>query len=248
VSVLAACHGGIHLAVLADLTGLDLHAVRDVAGAVIGVGLGEDLGDGCLGLGLGLGLGLDPGLAPYLRGELDPSTMDGLRARWATATTALTDGLYEQRFRDVGWAARVTVRLLPELLALLDWAAAHRPVEQVVQLASQIEALVQNLGQPRALAHAARTRTEAAAQLGGWSHARYLAAAAEIDRLREQGQWPAALAAARQLLTQAQAGGENAFPAAAYDLAMIHFRLGRVLLDGGAAEDALTPLREARRR
>ena len=85
VGVLAACHGGIQLGVLAELTGLDLDGVREVAGAVIGVGLGEDLGDGCL--------GLDPGLAPYLRGELDPTTLDGLRARWADATTALTDFL-----------------------------------------------------------------------------------------------------------------------------------------------------------
>ena len=240
MDVLAACHGGIQLGVLAELTGLDADGARQVALAVIGVGLGEDLGDGCL--------GLDPGLAPYLRGELDPTTLDGLRARWADATTALTAFLYQQQFQDAGWAARVTLRLLPELLALLDWAAAHQPPEQVVPLATQIETLVQNLGQPRALAHAGRIRAEAAARLGAWSHARYLAASAEIDRLLEQGQLPAALAAAQQLLAQAQAGGEDAFPEAAYDLAMTHFHLGRVLRSGGAAEAALTPLGEARRR
>jgi tetratricopeptide (TPR) repeat protein len=74
-----------------------------------------------------------------------------------------------------------------------------------------------------------------------------LSAAADIDRLHDQGQWPAALAAAQQLLAQAEIGGEDAYPAAAYDLAVIHFRLGRVLLSRGAAEDALTPLRKARR-
>ena len=107
---------------------------------------------------------------------------------------------------------------------------------------------MQRLGQPRALAHAARTRTEAAARLGGWSHARCLAASAEIDRLLDQGQWPAALDAARQLLAQAETGGEDAYPEAAYDLALAQWPLGRVLRSGGAAEAALTPLGEARRR
>jgi tetratricopeptide (TPR) repeat protein len=117
-----------------------------------------------------------------------------------------------------------------------------------VPLATRIESLVQQLGQPRALAHAGRTRAEAAARLGGWSHARFLAASAEIDRLLDQGKLSDALAAAQQLLAQAEGGGEDAYPEAAYDLAVTHFRLGRVLWSGGAAEDALTPLGEARRR
>jgi hypothetical protein len=57
--------------------------------------------------------------------------------------------------------ARVTQRLLPELLALLDWAAAHQLPEQVVPLATRIEGLVRDLGQRRAFTRAARTRTEA---------------------------------------------------------------------------------------
>lgn len=239
VDALAACHSGIHIAVLAELTGLDIDGAREVAVAVIEVGLGEDLGDGCL--------GLDPGLAPYLRGELDPTVFDQLQTRWATATTTLTTTLYQQLSRDVGWAARVTRRLMPDLLATLDWTATHQPPDQVIALATRIETLVQELGQPRALAHAARTRTTAAAQLGDWSHARYLVAAAEIDRLLDQGQLPAALDTAQHLLTQAQAGGEDAFPEAAYDLALTHFYLGRVLRSGGAAEAALLPLAEARR-
>lgn len=112
---------------------------------------------------------------------------------------------------------------------MLDWAAAHQPPEQVVPLATRIGDLVQPLGQPRALAHAGRTRIAAAAGLGTWSHARFLAAAAEIDRLLEQGRPPAALDAAQQLLAQAQAGGEDAFPDAAYTLAMTHAYLGRAL-------------------
>jgi tetratricopeptide (TPR) repeat protein len=240
LDVLAACHGAIHLAVLAELTEVDIDGAREMAIAVIGVGLGEDLGDGCL--------GLDPGLAPYLRGELDPTTLDELKARWAEATTALTEFLGMQQFQDAGWAARVTLRQLPELLALLDWTAAHQPPEQVVALAARIEDLVRPLGQPRVLAHAARIRAEVAAELGGWSRARYLAASAEIERLLDQGQWPAALDAAQQLLALAQAGGEGAFPEAAYDLATTQWRLGRVLRSAGAIEDALTPLREARRR
>jgi hypothetical protein len=39
-SVLAACHGGIHVGVLAELTGLDAGAALALAAAVIDVGLG----------------------------------------------------------------------------------------------------------------------------------------------------------------------------------------------------------------
>ena len=211
VSVLAACHGGIHLGVLAELTGLGPGAARDVGFAVIEVGLGEALGDGCL--------GLTPGWRPTYAANSTPPRWMGCGRGGPTPRPPSPIPSTSRRPGMRVWAAGVTLRQLPELLALLDWAAAHQRPEQVVPLAAQIETLVQNLGQPRALAHAARTRTEAAARLGGWSHARYVAAATEIDRLLDQGHWPAALAAAQQLLAQAETGGVEAYRGAAYDLA-----------------------------
>ena len=104
------------------------------------------------------------------------------------------------------------------------------------------------LGRPQALARATRVREQAAQKLGDWSHARFMTEAAHIDRLLERGDLPAAHAAAQQLLAKCLAAGETAFPEAAYDIAEAHFRLGRVLKMGGAAEAALAPLAEAQRR
>src|SRR6185436_10699881 len=50
VDLLAACQGGIQFGVLAALIGLDPETAREVAVAMIEVGLAEDLGDGCLSL------------------------------------------------------------------------------------------------------------------------------------------------------------------------------------------------------
>ena len=62
VRVLAVCQGGVHLAILGMLTGLEPDAARQLAIELIEVGLGEDMGYGHL--------RLDPGLPPYLLGEL----------------------------------------------------------------------------------------------------------------------------------------------------------------------------------
>jgi tetratricopeptide (TPR) repeat protein len=117
-----------------------------------------------------------------------------------------------------------------------------------VGLAQQVEHLLANLGQPQALAVATRVREQAAQRLGDWSHARFLTKSATIDRLLERRDLPGAHEAAQRLLNNCRAAGETAYSDAAYDLAEVHIRLGRVLKEGGAAEAALAPLAEAQRR
>ena len=117
-----------------------------------------------------------------------------------------------------------------------------------MDLADSVERLVANLGQPQALAAATRLREQAAQRLGDWSHARFTTESATIDRLLERGDLPAAHDAAQRLLNNCRTAGETAYRSAAYDLAMAHTRLGRVLQMGGAAEAALAPLAEAQRR
>jgi tetratricopeptide (TPR) repeat protein len=240
VRVLAVCQGGVQLNVLAMFSGLELDAARRLAVELIEVGLGEDLGYGHL--------RLDPGLPPYLLGELTAGEAEALRSRWAEAMAGLTGYLYEESFKDARLASQLTLLELPNLLAMLDWLQARWPPERVVELAQNVERLVAELGRPQALARATRVREQAAQKLGDWSHARYLAEAARIDRLLERGDLPAAHAAAQQLLANCLAAGETAFPEAAYDIAMAYVRLGRVLRMGGAAEAALVPLAEAQRR
>jgi len=222
------------------LTGLDPDATRQLRIDLIDVGLGEDMGYDHL--------RLDPGLAPYLLGELTADEAETLHTQWAQAMAQLTEFIYAERFKDAQWASQLILLELPNLLAMLDRLQTHLPPEQVVPLAVQVEALVQDLGRPQALAQATRIREQAAQHLGGWSRARYLAEAAQIDHLFQRGDLQAAHITAQHLLTQCLAAGVTAYPYAAYDIATAHFRLGRALQMSGAAEAALTPLAEAQRR
>ena len=240
VKAVAVCHGGVHLGVLGMLTGLEPDAARRLAVELIGVGLGEDMGYGHL--------RLDPGLPPYLLGELPEDEAEALRSRWAEAMAGLTGFLYQQLAKDARLAAQLTLLELPNLLEMLAWSLDRQAAERVVDLADSVETLVTNLGRPQALARATRVREQAAQELGEWSHARFVAENAAIERLMERADLPAAYAAIQELLAKCVATGEVAYPGAAYDLALTHFRPGRVLRMGGAAEAALAPLAEAQRR
>jgi len=240
VRVLGVCQGGVHLGVLRILTELEEDAGRQLALELIGVGLGEDMGYGHL--------RLDPGLLPYLLAELSAEEAETLRSAWAEAMAGLTGYLYQQQFKDARLAAQLTLLELPNLLAMLDWSQGRWPPERVVDLASNVESLVAALGRPQALAWAIQAREQAAGKLGDWSHARFVVESAQIDRLQEGSDLPAAYTAAQKLLASCLTGGETAYPEAAYDIAAAHFRLGRVLQMGGAAEAALAPLAEAQRR
>ena len=240
INGLSVFQGGANIAVLALMLDGDADAAGNMATALIDVGLGEDMGYGHL--------RLDPALPAYLLRELDEAERDALRARWGQAMTELTGFLYQQQAKDTQLAARLTLLELPNLLRMLAWAQENLSTEQVVELAGSVEALLEYLGRAQALAQATRVREGAAQALGEWSHARFLAESANIDRLLEGGDLPGAHAAAEALLQRCLAGGEGAYSEAAYGIAMAHWRLGRVLRFMGAAEAALEPLAEAQRR
>ena len=175
INGLGVFQGGAQLDVMAHVLGVDVETARHLAIELIDVGLGDDMGYGHL--------RLDPALPAYLLGELDLAERDALRARWGQAMTELTGFLYQQRFKDTQLATRLTLLELPNLLTMLAWAQENLPVEQVVDLADSVEALLAQLGRPQALAQATRVREQAAQALGEWSHARFLAESANIDRL-----------------------------------------------------------------
>jgi tetratricopeptide (TPR) repeat protein len=108
-----------------------------------------------------------------------------------------------------------------------------------------VEELLARLGRPQALAQVVSAREAAARRLGMWSNAQFENASKNIDRFLDQGDLPAAYTAAQQLLERCQSAGVEAYYNAANDIAMAHFKLGRVLATGGAAEAALAPLEEA---
>ncbi|MDQ3813701.1 MAG: tetratricopeptide repeat protein, partial [Armatimonadota bacterium] len=240
VKTLAVCQGGVYLAILGMLTGLEENAVRQLAIELIEVGLGEDMGYGHL--------RFDPGLPPYLLGQLTAGETADLRSRWAEAMAELTGFLHEQRFQDTKLAAQLTLLELPNLLAMLDWLQDRWSPELVVDLAERVERLVAELGRPHALAMATRVRQEMAGKLGVWSHAGFVAEAANIDRFVELRNLPAAQDAAKRLLQRCLAAGETAYPGAAYHIADAYSMLGHVLARMGAAEAALELIVEAQRR
>ncbi len=237
---LAVFQGGAHLFVWAHMSGTDVETMRNLARAVIDVGLGEDMDHGHL--------RLDPALPPYVLQNLSQAEQEHLRARWAEGMEQLVRFLYGQRFQDATLAAQLTLLELPNVLALLAWIPGKEAPEQVVDVANKVEELLAPLGRPHALTQATAVREQAAQTLGEWSHARYLAESGNIDRLLERGELQAAHTTAQRLLERCLAAGEAAYQGASYDIAMAHFRLGRALRLLGSAEAALQPLTEAQQR
>ncbi len=240
IKPLAVFHSGVHLSVLRMMLEADTETVQNIATRLIEVGLAEYMGYNHL--------RLDPALSPYLLREMSAAEQQEAQALWAEAMEQLTVFLYQQQRKDAVLSARLTLLELPNLMALLQWVQDKATPEDVVNLAKRVESLLANLGYPQALAQATRAREQAARGLGEWSHAGLMAESANIDRILERGNLPAAYEAAQQLLQRSLAAGENAFPMAVYDIAYGYWQLGRVLQMGGATEDALSPLAEAQRR
>lgn len=240
IKALAVFHGGAHLLVFANLLNIAAETAGIMARQLIEVGLAEAMAYGHL--------RLDPALPPYLLRDMSEAEQEGLRERWAEGMEQLTDFLYQQRSKDAQLAARLTVLEMSNLMAMLMWRQDNATPEEVVDLADSVESLLSNLGRRQALTQATRVRERAAGRLGEWSHARFTAENATIERLLEGGDLQASYTATQQLVQRCLAAGAGAYPAAAYDLARAHFMLGRVLKTGGYAEGALPLLAEAQRR
>ena len=249
-------HGGGHGYVIAEVLGLDYQNNEEVhlAEQLEAVGLADQVAYGHL--------QFHAALCPYLRRELDDAVAAERLVVWAEAMRQLTGHLYQQKTKDAHRAALLTLLELPNLTAALEqrwqWAQADDPsvppvsLDEIINQATDLEALLANLGRRRALARAVAVR-EAASRLldhpnAPWSHARFNAESAAIDRLLQSGNFPAALAAARRLVDQAAAVPDDAFPEATSDAAMAHVRLGRALQMGGESQAAIAPLDEAHTR
>ncbi|MCK6557905.1 tetratricopeptide repeat protein [candidate division KSB1 bacterium] len=233
-------HGGANTFTIMQTLEVDQQSAKRIAHGLVDVGLGQMMNYGHL--------RLDPALAPYLLGQMNEAEQAQARQRWATGMRQLLGYLYKERFKNTELSATLTLLELPNLLALLDWAAENLTPEEVVDITSSLETLLHHFGRPQALARVVAVREQAAKKLGDWSHARFEAERARIERLLESGDVQAAYTAAQQLVQNCLNAGEQAYAGAGYDIAVAHFLLGRVLVTGGAAEAALSPLAEAQKR
>lgn len=243
IKPLGVFYGGVHANVLDHVLECDKddnETVPRIFKALADVGLAQLMNYGHL--------RIDPALAPYLLGQMNETEKAQARNRWAEGMQQLLNYLYNEQFKNAELAAQLTLLELPNLLSLLKWSHENLTPEEVVDLTSSLETLLQNLGRPQAMTRVVAVREKAAQKLGGWSHARFNAEAFRIQRLLESGDLQVAYTAAHQLVQDCLNAGEQAFANADYDIAFGHFMLGRVLNDGGAAEAALSPLAEAQQR
>jgi tetratricopeptide (TPR) repeat protein len=233
--------GGGQLGVMAQVLGLDSkkpQPILAIAALLVRVGLAELLEYGYL--------RLDPALGPLLLGEMGEVERAAARDCWAEAMAQFTQFLYQEQHRDDPKVASVLTLLdLPNLLGALAHLGATAPAERVVDVATSVESLLQRLGRQKARGRASRVREDAAAKLGEWSHAKFLAESEAVERLLDAGQSREAILRAGAILMRAQAAGESAYEGAAYDVAMAQARLGRSFSKGGDAAAAFVPLREA---
>jgi tetratricopeptide (TPR) repeat protein len=239
--VLGVFHGGVDLDLLRAMTGWEPAEVEGLAQELVGTGLAT--------ANRYSHLSLNPALCPYLQASLSEEELQTRTAGWLEAMAAYLNYLYQQQSQNTELAATLTLLELPNLFALLDRSRAVADPATTIELATNLNRLLQGLGKPRLLERVARVREAAAAALGeGWSHARFVASRSRIEQQLAEGQLRVALAGAQALLQQAQAAGEEAYAGADFDLATACFVLGRVLNEAGGAQQALPLLQEAGRR
>ena len=238
---LGVCQGGISLnAMKVMLQFEEDEQLIELAQHLVGVGLAEPQEHGYL--------RFDPALCPTLLSEMDASEQETARARWAKTMQGLSRFLYQQRSSDPHFAFGLASWELPNLLAALEHQAKIANASDVIAFATRIEPLAQSLGCGKAVAQAERIRRAAADTFTDWSHELYLAASAAIERLLDAGRVGEAIAVAEALLQRCEAAGEDAYPDAAYDIALTYFRLGRAQKLSGASQSAIAYLETAENR
>jgi tetratricopeptide (TPR) repeat protein len=241
IGALGVFRGGAHRVAMAMVLEMeDQSEAEPLVKALVGVGLAARMPYGYV--------RFDPALGPSLWAELDDPAQQRALARWVEVMGVMTHALYERLFKDAERALALTALDLANLLGALETQAEQGDAEQLVSVATRLEQLVQPLGRSRTLSAVVAVRERAARRLDAWSHSRFEAERAAVERLTERGRHREASAAARTLLERALAAGEQPYPGAAYDVAVAHVVTGRALLNSGAVGEALPLLGEARRR
>jgi tetratricopeptide (TPR) repeat protein len=191
-----------------------------------------------------------PALCPYLLEELgeNQDRQAAATTRWAESMKQLSAFLYDQLTEDARMALNLTTLELPNLVCLLEHVWAQGDAEATVDLATKLEQLLTPLGRKQLLSRVAAIREKDAESLPDWNHTQFAASHLKIEGLLGRGNFPGALQKARALLEKCVHEGEGAYPGAPYNTAMAYKLLGKVLLLGGAARDALPPTAEAQKR
>jgi tetratricopeptide (TPR) repeat protein len=189
---------------------------------------------------------LHPALAPYLKTRLSSAHIAKAQEKWAQGMKSLANFLYKQRSENTQLSAELTLLELPNLMALLDYTQQREDAEAIVDIAGDIEGLLEFLDRRQILQQVVAVREKAEKGLKAWNNTSFNAAKNQIERLLEKGSFGPAQTAAQDLLKKSLDAGEDAYPEAAYNIAMANKLLGSVLKMSGASEPALTYLESAR--
>jgi tetratricopeptide (TPR) repeat protein len=137
---------------------------------------------------------------------------------------------------------------LENLMAALEYWSSTQNFDQVISMGNHLVALLSSLNRPKALKRVVTLRNSAVQQTNGWSNARFEKEISEVERLLDTGRVTDAIIAVTGLFTEMEKAGPAAYDGAAFDIAVAEFILGRCLKENGAAEEALTHLKNARQR
>lgn len=189
-----------------------------------------------------------PALCSFLYEELDTTALDTSKDRWAESMRQLGEFLYNQQSEDTKLAESLTLLELPNLIKSLEYVQAQAVPEVTMDRAAIVEQLIVQMGRPQLLEKVKAIREEEEKRSGEWSHGRFETLRVQVERILDAGEFPRALSVAQVLLDRCIKAGDGGYAGAAYDTAEVYILLGRVLMMGGAVEEALQPINEAYRR
>ncbi|WP_308874958.1 TIR domain-containing protein [Thiothrix subterranea] len=165
IAGLAVFQDGSRLENMAAVLGVDNDHMRSIGMDLIQVGLAQMVGD------YGY-IRLDPTLPAYLGLPLTSAQQHHYQKRWLEVMEQLVKLLYQQHFKNTKLQAQLTQLELPNLMNYLHTlvqtvANGQTTVETLLDKTRDIETLLLNLSQPKALAEVVRLRQQAAQHLSG---------------------------------------------------------------------------------
>jgi tetratricopeptide (TPR) repeat protein len=235
---LALFHGGVHLEVWAKLLNLKkVEEIGIIALQLINAGLAEPKAYGHL--------QLDPALPSYLLSQITESEKKEMQIKWAKEMTDFVSYLYREDFNDAKKSSHLTIFELPNLLALLEYIKDRYSPENVVNTASNIEPFISRFHKPKALKKVVHIREMANKNIKYWCKAAFKSEIMKIERFQSQGNLQEAFNTAQQLLKKSIEKGEEAYPGADYDIALVYYQNGKIHQDVSFSKKAIYFLNKA---
>ncbi|KHE92443.1 MAG: toll/interleukin-1 receptor domain-containing protein [Candidatus Scalindua rubra] len=189
-----------------------------------------------------------PSLCPFLKNELDQTTLDRSRGRWSECLRQLSEFLYKQQSADSKLADELTLMELPNLIKSMEYVQAQKVPEVTLDRATLLEQLIAHLDKPDILAKVKVIQEEEQKKSSEWNPARFETLRLQVEKYLEMGNLPQALSVAQVLLDKCLKAGDQSYEGADHDTAEAYVLLGRVLRMGGASENALQAINEALKR